>query len=138
MSKENADRLLLQWRSRKIKTNVFTNWTNETFETCEIRFMENLDLMLRNCLKNIYWSVYLFIHYFSTFLFEIKLYLVRDCCLSLHSSLVSSRHKRNLMRFLLTCRCLSAKIAGFIMDFSISKKFTVRLIPNMACGWMSV
>ena len=61
-----------------------------------------------------------------------KLYLVKDCCRSFHISVLSSLHRRNLTRFLLTSRCLRAKMAGLMMDLDMKRKLMVRWSPNTA------
>ena len=66
-----------------------------------------------------------------------KLYLVKDCCRSFHNSVLSSRHRRSLTRFLLTPRCLRAKMAGLMMDLDMKRKLIAKWRPNTAWGWRS-
>ena len=66
-----------------------------------------------------------------------KLYRVKDSCRSFHISLLSSLHRRNLTRFLLTSRCLRAKMTGLTMDLDMRRKLMMRWRPNTAWGWTS-
>ena len=86
---------------------------------------------------NTFYSKHLFIITIHWALFEMKLYLVKDSCRSFNISVLSSLHRRNLTRFLLTSRCLRAKMTGLMMDLDMKRKLMARWRPNTAWGWRS-